>query len=226
MNMKSVRIFGVVLASFFLLQSCKKDDAPVDESTIYQVTVSDLAADTIVYLDGQPVLSNGQPAGAGKFTFYSLEDNAIISSADTTTLDWDLGFRGTTIITNGGTSGPGGGGAFVYTGTFTDLTAVPADSIFKVDNSPTMAITTGSNKGWYVYNGQQNLITPIPGRVLVIRTASGKYAIVEILNYYKGGVTPDPSAPDNDKISKQRYYKFRYTYQDDGSKKLVDDTVL
>jgi hypothetical protein len=224
--MKSVRIFGVVLASFFLLQSCKKDDAPVDESTIYQVTVSDLAADTIVYLNGQPVLSNGQPAGAGKFTLYSLEDNAVIALADSNSLKWDIGFRGTTIIVNGGTSGPGGGGAFVYTGTFSDLSEVPQDSTFKVDNSPTMAIATGSNKGWYVYNGQQNLITPIPGRVLVIRTASGKYAIVEILNYYKGGVTPDPSAPDNDKISKQRYYKFRYTYQDDGSKKLVDDTVL
>ena len=98
MNMKSVRIFGVVLASFFLLQSCKKDDAPVDESTIYQVTVSDLAADTIVYLDGQPVLSNGQPAGAGKFTLYSLEDNAVIALADSNSLKGDIGFRGTMVV--------------------------------------------------------------------------------------------------------------------------------
>ena len=223
MKMKSVRIIsGVVLASFFMLQSCKKDAAPVDESTISQVTVRDLAADTILYVDGQPVLSNGQPTGAGNFTYYSLENNSIVASADSNSLKWDLAFRGTTIRINGGTSGPGGGGAFVYTGTFTDLTAVPVDSTFKIDDSPTMAITTGSNKGWYVYNGQQNLITPIPGRVLVIRTASGKYAIVEILNYYKGGVTPDPTASDNDKISQQRYYTFRYTYQDDGSKNFVE----
>lgn len=220
--MKSVRIIGVVIASFFLLQSCKKDAAPLEESTISQVTVRDLSADTILYADGQPVLSNGQPIGAGNFTFYSLENNVIVASTDSNSLKWDLAFRGTTIRINGGTSGPGGGGAFVYSGTFTDLDEVPTDSTFKVDNSPTMAITTGSNKGWYVYNGQQNLITPIPGRVLVIRTASGKYAIVEILNYYKGGVTPDPSASDNDKTSKQRYYTFRYVYQADGTKNFVE----
>jgi hypothetical protein len=43
---------------------------------------------------------------------------------------------------------------------------------------------------------------------------------VEILNYYKGGVTPDATASDNDKLTKQRFYTFRYLYQPDGSKKL------
>jgi hypothetical protein len=52
----------------------------------------------------------------------------------------------------------------------------------------------------------------------VIRTANGKYAKVEILNYYKGGVTPDASASDDDKLKKQRYYKFRYIVQPDGTK--------
>jgi hypothetical protein len=58
----------------------------------------------------------------------------------------------------------------------------------------------------------------VPGKVLVIRTANGKFAKVEILNYYKGGVTPAASAPDADKISKQRYYTFRFAYQSNGSK--------
>lgn len=222
MEMKSVRILGVIVASLFVLQSCKKDGTPVEESTLVQYTVRDLAADTILYTNGQPLLVNGLPTGANKYTFYSLKDNKIIPSTDSASIKWDIGFKGTTIIINGGTSGPGGGGAFVYTGTFSDLTAIPADSVFKVDNAPTMAITIGSNRGWYVYNGQQNLITPIPGRVLVIRTADGKYAIIEILNYYKGGVTLDPSASDNEKISKQRYYTFRYAYQGNGTKSFVE----
>jgi hypothetical protein len=52
----------------------------------------------------------------------------------------------------------------------------------------------------------------------VIRTASGKYAKIEIQNYYKGGVTPDATASDADKLSKQRYYTFRYLLQPNGTK--------
>jgi hypothetical protein len=52
----------------------------------------------------------------------------------------------------------------------------------------------------------------------MIRTASGKYAKLEILNYYKGGVTPPATASDAIKLSEQRYYTFRYTYQPNGSK--------
>ena len=92
-------------------------------------------------------------------------------------------------------------------------------TFFRTDNAPTgYAIKTGSGNGWYNYNGATQLVTPIPGRVLVIRTASGKYAAMEILNYYKGGVTPDASASDNDKLMKQRYYTFRFTYQSNGTK--------
>jgi hypothetical protein len=61
------------------------------------------------------------------------------------------------------------------------------------------------------------LVTAIPGRVLVIKTASGKYAKVEILNYYKGGLTPSSTASDSTKSYGSRFYKFRYTYQADGS---------
>lgn len=220
--MKSVRILGVIITTLFVLQSCEKNDPVVKESTLKEITVRDLAADTIVYVNGQPLLVGGRPSGAGKFTYYSLEENKIVAAADSNSLKWDLGFRGSTIVVNGGTSGPGNGGAFVYKGTLNDLSAVPADSTFKADNAPNFAIPIGDNKGWYVYNQVQNLLTPIPGRVLVIRTASGKYALVEILNYYKGGVTPDPSASDFEKTSKQRYYTFRYAYQGDGTKNFVE----
>jgi hypothetical protein len=152
---------------------------------------------------------------------YSLETNKIIDNNDSVSSKWDIGFRGTTIITNGGTSGPGNGAAFIYVGVFSDLKQISVDSIFKTDNAPTSyAITTGSGNGWYSYNGATQLITPIPGRVLVIRTANGKFAKLEILNYYKGGVTPDATASDNDKLMKQRYYTFRFTYQSNGNKQF------
>ena len=96
---------------------------------------------------------------------------------------------------------------------------ISSDSVFKTDNAPaSYAITYGSGKGWYTYDPIKNLITPLAGRVLVIRTASGKYAKVEIIAYYKGGTTLDATAPDAEKISKQRYYTFRYIFQANGTK--------
>jgi hypothetical protein len=209
-------ITAMALTGTMSLFSCKKDNN--NTVVLQSKQVSNLAADTIigVYTSGPAA---GQPYGSGKFTFYSLETNSIIANSDSATNKWDIGLRGTTIITNSGNSGPGNGGAFVYIGTFDELKTISADSVFRVDNAPSAyAIRTGSGNGWYSYNGATNLLTPIPGRILVIRTATGKYAKIEIQNYYKGGVTPDASASDADKLSKQRYYTFRFIYQPDGTK--------
>ena len=211
--MKTRIIIGSVLAAVVFFQSCTKDEVSEPQVTLIQKIVKDVPADTIVGLSGI-----GQPVGVGKYTFYSFENNAIVPNSDSNSTKWDIGVRGSTIITNGGTSGPGNGGAFVYVGTFDDLTSVPADSTFKVDAAPNFAITTGSNKGWYLYTPQTNLLTPLPGRVLVFRTATGKYAKVEILNYYKGGTTPAATDPDAVKIYTQRFYTFKFAYQADGTK--------
>jgi len=210
--MRKLSITTCMLMAVVFFVSCKKEKVTVVE-TVTSKTVSSLPADTIVGV------SNGQPVGTGKFSFFSIESNSSIASVDSNSKKWDIGLRGTTIITNAGTSGPGSGGAFVYTGTFDELKTISADSTFRTDNAPTSyAIPLGSNKGWYVLDFVTNLLSPIPGRVLVIRTANGKYAKVEILNYYKGGTTPAANATDAEKSSKQRYYTFRFTYQSNGSK--------
>ncbi|MEI6265992.1 MAG: HmuY family protein [Sphingobacteriia bacterium] len=206
----------IFIALIISLASCSKDTTTANSNNtpVSSVTVNNFAADTILGLTAQ-----GIPYGAGKYTFYSLESNKSVASSDSATTKWDLGFRGTSIIVNGGNSGPGMGGGFVFVGLYNNLSTIPSDSTFKVDNAPSSyAITAGSNRGWYVYDAINNLVSPIPGRVLVIRTASGKYAKVEILNYYKGGVTPAASASDAIKLTEQRYYTFRFTYQPNGTK--------
>jgi hypothetical protein len=205
-------IVTLVIISTSIVACTKSDSTTVMPVT--SVTVKDLPADTVVGLSAQ-----GIPITNGKYTFYSLEKNAIVPNSDSATTKWDVAFMATRIITNGGTSGTGLGGAFVYTGLFDALTTIPTDSTFKTDNAPTSyAITTGSGKGWYNYDGVTNLITPLAGRVLVIRTASGKYAKMEIVSYYKGGVTLPATATDADKLNKQRYYTFRFAYQSNGTK--------
>jgi len=202
----------VVMTSVFLF-SCSKSTTTV-VAPLSATTVKDLPADTIVGITPQ-----GQPFGTGKFTFYSLEKNTIIANSDSATTKWDLAFNGTKILTNSGNSGSGLGGAFIQIGLFEELKTISSDSVFKTDNGPSSyAVTFGSGRGWYTYDPIKNLVTPLAGRVLVIRTASGKYAKVEIIAYYKGGATLAATAPDAEKISKQRYYTFRYVFQPNGTR--------
>ena len=196
------------------LVACSKDEGTEVVVPVSAITVKDLPADTVTGLG-----ADGRPQYAGSITYYSLVDNKVIASTDAATTKWDIAFSSLKILINGGTSGPGIGGGFVQIGSFDALKTISADSTFAVDNSNASKFAIPQNSsGWYIYNGLTNLVTPAAGRVLVIRTATGKFAKIEILNYYKGGVTPDPTASNADKLTKQRYYTFRYAYQPNGSK--------
>jgi hypothetical protein len=202
---------GLVL-SIALVACTKKEEIIVVPVSAF--TMKDLPADTVTSLG-----ADGRPQYAGSITYYSLVDNKIVPKTDSATTKWDIAFSSLKILINGGTSGPGLGGAFVQVGSFDALKTISSDSTFAVDNSNASKFAIPQNSsGWYIYNGLTNLVTPAAGRILVIRTATGKYAKIEILNYYKGGVTPDPAASNFDKLTKQRFYTFRYAYQPNGSK--------
>ena len=203
---------GLVL-SIALVACRKKEEIIVVPVSAF--TMKDLPADTVTGLG-----ADGRPQSAGTTTYYSLVDNKVVASTDAATTKWDIAFSSTKILVNSGTSGPGLGGAFVFKGLFDDLKTIPTDSSFATDNATaaSYAIPLGSGKAWYTYDGLTTLVSPIAGRVLVIKTASGKFAKIEILNYYKGGVTLPANASVSDKLFKQRYYTFRYAYQPNGSK--------
>jgi hypothetical protein len=201
-----------LLLSIALVACSKEEEAIV--VPVSAITVKDLPADTVTSLG-----ADGRPQYAGSITYYSLVDNKIVPKTDSATTKWDIAFSSLKILINGGTSGPGLGGAFVQVGSFDALKTISSDSTFAVDNSNASKFAIPQNSsGWYIYNGLTNLVTPAAGRILVIRTATGKFAKIEILNYYKGGVTPDPAASNFDKLTKQRFYTFRYAYQPNGSK--------
>jgi len=215
--------FGLIATTAIIFSACKKDDPASDMGPgprDYSVSVSGKIV-TVKNLDADTVLGIGAqgPYGAGKYTFFSLANNSRVNNADSATSNWDIAFKGQRIIVNSGTSGPGNGGAFVYINGFDAISSVPTDSTFRTDNIGTnsYAITYGSGNGWYNYDGPNNLVTPIPGRTLIIRTANGKYAKLEILNYYRGGTTPSSTATTEVKAYDSRYYTFRYTYQPDGT---------
>ena len=100
----------------------------------------------------------------------------------------------------------GEGAVSIVDGVFNSV--LSADGLaFSQDSSSGTAVLPGSGNGWYVYNPQAYLITPIPGKILVVKTNNGHYAKLEILSYYKDA----PSSP-NAMQDPSRYYTFNYVY--------------
>jgi hypothetical protein len=193
----------LLAAGTLALASCSKDDDNNATPAVQAQTVTSLSA-------AGTASSTGQPIAAKYYTFYSLADGKQIAYTDSNSTKWDVAFKGTTILINGGASGPGQGGAQVYTGLFADLVTAPITG-YSVDGAAAKAIPTGSGNGWYAYSSTTNVVTPIAGRVLAIRTALGKYAKMEIQNYYQNA----PAAPTSANAS--GYYTFRYVYQPSGT---------
>ncbi|MEZ5024138.1 MAG: HmuY family protein [Chitinophagales bacterium] len=157
-----------------------------------------------------------------KKTYFSLATGQIIDSANITATNWDVAFAGTSIYVNGGSSGNGSVEAQLLTSTlFNNLTTAPTSGYKTDDESGDgLAIPTGSGNGWYSYVGPPtHKIEPIGGVVMVIKTANGNYAKMEILNYYKGN--PDLSQYTvSPPVEPSRYYTIQYAIQTDGSTSL------
>ena len=170
-----------------------------------------VSAETVSNLHAPQEGGQGQPV-AGAFAKFDFATGQTTTSET----DWDIAFRGTSIIVNGGVSfgttdepeRTGNAATYIATGTMADITEVDT-SLLVQDSDSGYAIVTGSGNGWYSYAGPPtHLINPIAGKILVFRTRTGNYAKVEILSYYEG-------APENpDAFSNAGgYYTFNYVYQ-------------
>ena len=222
---KTISKVATIVAVVLTFTACKKDSTTSVDLTnngTYKVVadgnityVQNFVADTI-----QGYNAMGTPLGAtGARVFFSIERGEAVT--DTATKTWDLAFNSSKIWINGGVSGNKMGGAYNVSTVFANVTSA-IDASMKVDGTTRAIVgydanpsTVASNGGWYALSfdaAMASILTPIPGRTIVVRTASGKYAKVEMMCYYKGGITPTiPTA------KAERYYNFRYTYQANGS---------
>ncbi len=198
-----------ISAAGVLFTACEKNDPPLDTSRTV-VQVKDLPADPATGRD--PV--TGQPVGVkNQFTLFSLKDSSVVDHKDSATTKWDIGFRADIIIVNGGKSGPGNGAAYIWDGLFGELKEAGHDSLFIQDNPPAYAIGQKWRSTSTDPATMARIIKPIPGKILVVRTADNKYAKIEMLSYYKGS----PASP-NPFTDKDRHLSFRYVYQSSGKK--------
>ncbi|TAI48232.1 hypothetical protein EW142_15905 [Flagellimonas allohymeniacidonis] len=172
--------------------------------------LSELVTRSVSNLFAPQTGGQGQGEISGEFTKFSFETGAETTSET----DWDIAFRGTTIAVNGGVETGtndepirnGEGAAALVDGIFSEVNSVDGLT-FTQDAGAAFAIPSGSDNGWYNYNFMTNLVTPIPGKVLVFRTHDGRYAKVEILSYYENA----PVNPDGF-TTPSRYYTFNFVY--------------
>ncbi|QCK17133.1 HmuY family protein [Mangrovivirga cuniculi] len=202
--MINFRLFSFAVVVQLLIFSCTDDQAPETEA-VQSETIANLhAPQTSDYTTNPPTIS-------GDFVKFDFSSGAVTTHQT----DWDIAFRGTTILVNGGSSTGlsseperiGNAAAYIMEGTFSEVNNID-ELKFSQDGENGLAIPTGSGNGWYNYNPANNIVSAIPGRVLVFRTADNNYAKVEILSYYK----------DSDTSSDSQHYTFNYTYQPDSEK--------
>lgn len=145
-------------------------------------------------------------ANTKPFVYYNLAKGEIVSAENAKTAKWDIAFSKTTIAVNGGTSGPGAGGAIVLEQPF-DKVSEASKGEFKVDGEGGYAIPGGSGNSWYNYDMRVHAIVPIAGRTLLIKTADGKLVKLQIISYYKG-------APEEVPTEESSFFTFRYSIAD------------
>ena len=112
--------------------------------------------------------------------------------------NWDVAFRGPTIIVNGGetsnTDQPNrtaSAAVYIANGTMSTVTEVDVASLLQ-DNSTSPAIPDDfgfTGMGWCTYDMNTHVISPIAGKILVFRTHDNKYAKMEILSFYDNPMT-------------------------------------
>ncbi len=215
--MKQIPLFFLGLLSTTLIFTACDDssDDPGPSGPIEAQTATNIPA------DANAVSGDPSQAPPPNFTLFSLETGEIVNDTDSASNLWDIGLAGTTIIINGGTSGPGEAQAQVINGIFDEVTEAP-ETGYQADSETGLAIPAGSGNGWYNYTGEGNppqAIIPIPGRIIVLKTAQGNYAKMEILSYYEGN--PDTSSSEFVSFQTRpagRHYTFNYVVQPNGSR--------
>ena len=194
--MKTIK-FLTLLAIFIGFSSCSNDD---DNDT----PVLAVEAETVSNLYAPQEGGQGEPI-SGQFTKFDFTTGAMTTSST----DWDIAFRGTDIIINGGMSygaadepeRTGDAAAYMASGTFNSVVSVDS-SLLEQDSVNGYVLSD-----WYTYSGPPtHAINPTAGKILVIRTRDGKFAKMEILSYYENG-------QPNEGYTNYRYYTFNYVYQ-------------
>ena len=205
--MKKVKLFlGLAVLFSVLFTSCDDAEEIVSDDNGGEAS-AELVEDTVENMNApQTTVYYPVYTKSGEFTKFSFAEGGTTTSDD----EWDIAFRGTTVLVNGGTytgintSEPertGDAAMLLVTGDFVEGVADASDYQLKQDAEGEQALPQTS---WYTYNLEgENKIRRVSGQVLVVKTHNGHYAKLQFLSYYK-----DRDIENGD----AQYYTFNYVY--------------
>ena len=185
----------ILLLSIFFILSC-------DDSS----DLMPLEAMIITNLYTPEFIGNGPNRQSANFIKFSFKDQTTTEGDD-----WDIAFRGTEILVNGGFPGTnnepertGLAAGYITIGNYGGIKSVN-ENLLNQDSETQKAIPS-TNGGWYEIDN--NAILPYSDKTLVFKTHNSRYAKVKIVSFYK-------DAPENINpfTNKSEYYTFSYTYQ-------------
>ena len=95
------------------------------------------------------------------------------------------------------------------------MNEAPADEAFISGGVPGVGWDNGNGYGWYFYSLNNHICVPVKNRTFILKTATGKYAKLALLNIYKGNppVVTDLFWP-------APYLSFKFFVQENGSRDL------
>ena len=203
-NVSAIKSIFVITLVSLLVVSCSKSEVEMEP------VVSNQALN--IYAPATTDYTVSPPSEAGNFTKFNFETGSVVTNDN-----WDVAFRGTTIIVNGGVevgltdepSRTGIGALSLQTGAFSDILMAPEANEFTQDQAGALALPKST---WYTYNRQTHIISAVAGKVLVIKTHNDHYVKMEILSYYK----------DLDTSQDPRYYSFNYVFNPNIGEKILE----
>ncbi len=142
-----------------------------------------------------------------EWVYFDFSQGSAVNVPEKSSFGWDLGFRRVSIISNGGETNPKGmGGIIELPGRdFKSIVEAP-ESGYTIDTRIGPVETENQAiKKWYSYSYWTHVLKP-KDSVYIIRTADGRYAKMNILNFYCGRLAG--------------CYTIRYVYQGNGSRKF------
>jgi hypothetical protein len=156
-----------------------------------------------------------------KFSFTQGENGSIV---ETDSENWDLAFRGKTIILNGGNSNKDNVlrtkkvKALLLDQAFEEVINIPEESKFHQDNNESYVLGTN----WYTYSIEA-LLAIIPKEItIIIKTHDHKYVKMKIRSYYRYETR---LSAKNSLLREPGYYTFEFKIAQDNKFERVAENL-
>jgi hypothetical protein len=147
-------------------------------------------------------------SSADKWIYFDFSRGKVVDIHDKTSLEWDLAFRRSKVISNGGATNKFGKAGLINLGSlsFDQVADVPLDNY--TPDTPTKTETENSILlKWYSYNYLTHKLSAKPN-TYAVKTADSKYVKVKFLNFYCAN-------------KETGCIKMQYVYQNNGSNQFT-----